>query len=64
MAQQRWVIFNGKGQMLLTGDKEEMQKEGREEERERERGFTEWAWKDRSVSQILDYFGFATQGHC
>lgn len=49
--------------MLLTGDKEEMQKEEREEERERGRDFTEWAWKDRSVSQILDYFGFATQGH-
>lgn len=64
MAQKHWVIYKGKGQMLLTGDKEEMWEEEREEEKERGRVFPQWAWKDRSVSHVLGYLGFAIQGHC
>ena len=45
-AKQFWVIYSGKGQVLLTEDKEEIWKEERERgERNRGRHFTEWARK-------------------
>lgn len=65
VVQQCCMVYNGRGQVILKGDKEETQREERERERTERRALTEriWrAWKDRSVGQILGYFGYAIQG--
>lgn len=53
------MIPNGKDQVLLTGDKEEIWEEERERGGNRGRDHSGGAWTDRSVIQILGYLGMS-----